>query len=156
MRIWVHRLAWFLNVSLLSGSLVVGVALEAAAQRRRLTVERIASLPSLIGTAPSSPVWSPDSSRLAFLWNDAALPFRDVWVVDATGEAPARWTDMARDFPHPDSVAPDSIDALAARAAARARTGVSDLTWTPDGKALIFAYRGDLFRVQGLAASPKG
>ena len=86
---------------------------EAAGQGRRLTVERIASLPSLIGTAPSSPVWSPDSSRLAFLWNDEALPFCDVWVVAATGGAPERWTDMARDFPYPETLASDSIEALA-------------------------------------------
>lgn len=128
MRTRTHRLAWLLNVLLLSGgSLVFGLAPEAAAQGR-LTVERIASLPSLIGTAPSSPVWSPDSSRLAFLWNDSALPFRDVWVVAASGEAPARWTDMARDFPYPDSVASDSMEGLTARAAARARPGVSEVT----------------------------
>ena len=151
-----YRLAWWLNVLCLSGGgLPVGLVAEAAGQGRRLTVERIASLPSLIGTAPSSPVWSPDSSRLAFLWNDEALPFCDVWVVAATGGAPERWTDMARDFPYPETLASDSIEALAERARARARSGVSGLTWTPDGQALIFAYRGDLFRFQEDGSKPE-
>src|SRR5208282_40546 len=40
-----------------------------------LTVERIVSrAPSLFGTAPISPAWSPDGTQLGFLWNDQAMP----------------------------------------------------------------------------------
>ena len=51
----------------------------------QLTVERVAALPSIIGTAPASPTWSPDSRMLAFRWNDAGWPFRDLWLVAADG-----------------------------------------------------------------------
>jgi dipeptidyl-peptidase-4 len=62
-----------------------GGAAQPAAVPGRLTVERVASLPSLPGTAPSSPVWSPDAARLAFLWNDAGWPARVVWTVNPDG-----------------------------------------------------------------------
>ena len=39
---------------------------------KRLTIERLYSLPRLIGTAPKGFSWSPDSKRLAFLWNNEA------------------------------------------------------------------------------------
>ena len=61
-----------------------------------LTVERVASLPSLIGTAPSSPVWSPDSTRLAFLWNDIGWPLTQVWVANADGTGLRPLTDVTR------------------------------------------------------------
>jgi hypothetical protein len=78
-------------------SLTGGLANPGAAER--LTVESaVTSLPSLIGTAPGGLAWSSDGKELAFLWNDKALPFRDVWVVSVEGGAPRRVTDLARDF----------------------------------------------------------
>ena len=36
--------------------------------------------PSLIGTRPTGATWSPDSSRLAFAWNDQGGKSRDIWT----------------------------------------------------------------------------
>lgn len=118
----------------------------ALAQTPRLTIERVASLPSLSGTAPVSPTWSPDSTRLAFLWNDQGWPFRDVWVVDATGREPKRLTDLSRNgaVERPDATPNEQ---LAERVAARGRAGVSELVWTPDGNGVVFTHRGNIFRV---------
>lgn len=113
----------------------------------QLTIERIVSQPNLTGKAPSAPVWSPDSGHLAFLWNDKAMRFRDVWVVAAHAEAPIRITDMARDFPYPEREVTDSYAKLVQEAAVRSRGGVSSVIWTPDSKSLIISYQGDLFRV---------
>ena len=44
-------------------------ALAAPVSAKELTLERITALPALAGTAPLRPVWSPDSERIAFLWN---------------------------------------------------------------------------------------
>ena len=93
-----------------------------------LTIERVASLPSLIGTAPASPVWSPDGRRVAFLWNDQGWPGRNVWIVNADGSG-LRWLS---DFdPTRTSVSPSgtSTPALAAAASVRGRAFATELTW---------------------------
>lgn len=116
--------------------------------RQGLTVERVASLPSLIGTAPASPTWSPDSRRLAFRWNDQGMPFRDLWIVDADGSNLRRLTDLQRS--HPAAAPPGGTGtmALAAQAAARASGGISEFIWSADSRALLFVLRGQLYRVQ--------
>ena len=143
--------SWFNLLSFLGAGLVVGpVVTEVVGQeRQRLTVERVASLPSLIGTAPSSPVWSPDSTRLAFLWNDMALPFRDVWVVAVTDGTLERWTAMSEAFPSPPLEASGLTDALGDQAKTPSQSGVSELIWAPDGQAVVFSYQGALFRTKG-------
>ncbi|MCL4847800.1 MAG: prolyl oligopeptidase family serine peptidase [Acidobacteria bacterium] len=112
-----------------------------------LTVDRLTSQPLLAGTSPSRPVWAPDSRHLAFLWNDAARPFRDVWVVAAGADVPRRLTDLGRTHPMAPPPDGDTLEALGAQASARAHGGVADLLWTPDSTAIVFVYRGDLFRV---------
>jgi dipeptidyl-peptidase-4 len=121
------------------------------ARNRSLTVERLAALPSLIGTAPAAPVWSPDGTRVAFLWNDQAMPFRDVWVVDAGGGQPRQLTDLKGERRR--SVAPaatqpiqDDFPVLMADAVDRLRTGAAETVWTPDGRGLIVACEDRLYR----------
>ena len=125
------------------------LSLASVAVTQELTVERLAALPSLIGTAPAKPVWSPDSSRLAFLWNDEAMPFRDVWIVVADVGEPQRLTHMAATSyaPGGPGAEPGSLEALQQEFAERSRRGISEVIWTPNGEALVFAYEGHLFRV---------
>ncbi len=130
------------------------VASSQSAAPPALTVQRVASLPSLIGTPPSAITWSPDSSRVAFLWNDSGWPYRDVWTAAADGTGLRRVTDFERLDPAPAPPAGPSTAALAARAAARARTGASEVLWTPDG-ALLAVHRGRLFRVAADGGPPE-
>ena len=112
--------------------------------KKPLTLERLYRLPSLIGTRPESPVWSPDSQRLAFLWNDAGMPFLDVWVVDtAAGNRPVRLTRM----PHPEAPADPGVDVAKLEAQARFETdhGVGSVAWAADGKRLFFTLHGRLY-----------
>jgi dipeptidyl-peptidase-4 len=140
---------WFLGLAA-----VVGTVTSDAAQQPPITVERVASLPSLIGTAPSSPTWSPDSRRVAFLWNDGGLPFRDVWIVDADGTGLRRVTDLQRTHPAPTPPAGTTTDALAAQAAARARGGVSEIVWRADSRSLFVVARGQLYDVTADGGMP--
>ena len=111
----------------------------------RPKIESLYALPSVIGTAPRAPVWSPDSKRVAFVWNDEGTPFGDLWVADVGGGTPQRLTRL----PHAPLVANPGPDFKAQRAAMAAELdqGVSTVSWTPDGMRLLFAFHGDLYVV---------
>jgi dipeptidyl-peptidase 4 len=112
---------------------------------KKLTIDRLYSLPWLIGTKPESPHWSPDSQRLAFLWNDEGTNFYDVWLADRTTGKPVRVTSM----PRPASPADPGTDIAKLEQQARAETdhGVSDVIWAPGGEHLLFNFHGQLYRV---------
>jgi dipeptidyl-peptidase 4 len=130
-----------------------------------LTLERLYSLPSLIGTAPGGFAWSSDGSRLAFLWNDEGMPFREVWVVDpgAPPLAPRRVTRFADQTPAAEPVPEDPLAAAAHRERVERDAGVTAVLWHPDGRRLLVTHRGDLHlvdprpagAVEAVTASPQ-
>ncbi|HJS74093.1 MAG TPA: hypothetical protein VJ921_07400, partial [Vicinamibacteria bacterium] len=68
-----------------------------ALEAQELTLDRVASFPNLSGTAPVSPEWSADGSHVAFLWNEKGMPSRDLYVVAASADMPAKVTELASD-----------------------------------------------------------
>ena len=102
--------ALFLVISISCGPTDLG-STSTNGSAKRLTLERLYSLPSLIGTAPSGFAWSRDSSRVAFLWNDDGRPHRDVWVVEAgaSDASPTRWSDLQRTSPNDSTVPADKL-----------------------------------------------
>jgi dipeptidyl-peptidase-4 len=95
----------------------------ARAQTFPLTLDDVVAGVRLSGTPPASPTWSPDGSTLAFLWDSAARPAREVWLVGRDGA-------NRRALPMPD-----------------ARGSAAALAWTRDGTALLVLRGGDLWRV---------
>jgi len=69
---------------------LVAAASLLAAEETAPSLDRLYSLPRIIGTTPVSPAWSPDGRKLAFLWNDAGYDFRDVYVIDVAAPTPSR------------------------------------------------------------------
>lgn len=130
--------------------LAVSSSMSAAWSRDAPAVERAMSLPLLGGTPPAQPAWSPDSKRLAFLWNDEGRAFRDIWVTDAGGSRPKRITTFgialsSETQPSPGAETPDlSLEALLARARAGRIAGVSEILWDRTSSGLYFVYRGDV------------
>ncbi len=138
-------------IAIVLGALAAPVFAQAGAP---LTLQQVATRPSIIGTAPASPAWSPDSRRLVFAWNDRGLPFRDLWIVAADGSGLRRLTDLERTHPSPPPPAGRSTAALAAQAAARARGGVSEYLWLRDSRTLLFTSGGATFRIDADNGAP--
>jgi dipeptidyl-peptidase-4 len=115
--------------ALLGALLLIGLSLitafpAAAAQTpAALTVERLVALPAITGTAPSAITWSPDSRRVAFLWNDAGGARRDIWIVAADGARATRVTDDTT-----------------------VTAGISEIAWTADSTSILFLSSADLWR----------
>ncbi|HVS62691.1 MAG TPA: prolyl oligopeptidase family serine peptidase [Thermoanaerobaculia bacterium] len=132
-----------------AGLVFAAGSIGVAQQPSRLTLERLYSLPSLIGTAPGGFAWSPDSRRLAFLWNDEGMPFRDVWVLDLDEAplAPRRATRFVESAGAAEPMPADPLEAAAHQERIERDRGVAAVTWHPDGVRLLATYRGDLWLV---------
>jgi len=110
------------------------------------SIDRFYSLPSLIGTEPRGMAWAPDGRAVAFLWNDEGLPFLDVFVARlGPGQTPR--PERVTRLPRPEIPANPgpSWDAQRAAIAAELDEGVGSVLWHPDGRRLLFAFRGDLW-----------
>ena len=123
---------------------------DARSPETRLTIDRLYSLPSLIGTEPRGFAWSNDGRNLAFLWNHAGFNFRDIWIIDTDDPQlqPRRVTSM----PPLEIDSGDQGDPLAAaRAAARQDRdpGVTAVSWHPNGRQMLATFRGDLWLIDG-------
>jgi dipeptidyl-peptidase 4 len=130
-----------------------GVAVVAQAQAALLPadLDRFYSSPSLIGTAPRNPVWSPDGRRVAFLWNTEGTNFLDIHVSDVREPTPVRYTSFPRQTVAGDSTA---WPTQRAQLAAELDAGVSAMAWFPDGQRLVAQFRGDLWLITR-GASPR-
>ena len=99
---------------------IIFTACEEEKQEPELSIDRILSKPSITGTSPTAPSWSPDSQHLAFLWNDTRSPGREVWIVNGNGSALRQLTTKVDD-----------------------EGGVKMFAWTPDAEGLIYVRSGD-------------
>ena len=120
----------------LATALAFGSGLAAAPQAPRLTLERASSSrPKLDGTPPANPVWSPDSRHVAFMWDDTGMGERNIWVAAATGGAPRRLTDLAKEFPTTSRGTMDADQLRLATMMMMRGGGLADMIWAPDSAA---------------------
>ncbi len=118
---------------LVSALFVLALSIEpatTASQETGLTIDQVVAQSSITGTTPSAPIWSPDSSRLAFLWNDSAKPRREIWMVHADGSGLRQLTQELE-----------------------GTSGVSQLVWTTDGGSLLYIRSDDVWRVDAKGGS---
>jgi len=120
------------GLALAAAGLLLAGASGATAQENdgAMSLDRLYTLPQVIGTAPEAPVWSPDARWAAFLWNDAGYPFRDIWAYDTELGERVRLTDLG-----------------GAQAKSESARGVGEARWMASGERLVFSFRGDIHSV---------
>jgi len=139
--------------SILAGAIVAFTSGLASADDARVPdIDRLVSLPTLSGTPPSRPIWSPDGSHLAFLWNDSGFPFRDIYVVGASSGEPKQLTDLSPEASEQATFGSHlgedtSLAALEQASARRHAGGIGSMIWSAQGDSLYFNYAGKLQRV---------
>ncbi|MGH9803762.1 MAG: DPP IV N-terminal domain-containing protein, partial [Candidatus Acidiferrales bacterium] len=120
------------------------------AGKKKLDLDRLFAYPRLEGTPPVAAKWSPDSRRLAFLWNDRGMPFRDLWVYDAGEGKLTRLTDLEQPRDQWTQTPADKDPRL--RKFLPPEGGLGDFQWAGDSRRLAFAFRGELYVVEVGAA----
>jgi len=151
-----HSRRWFVTTWLIAAatcSVHAAPVAQADGAAPSLTLERLYSLPRLIGTAPSGFAWAPDGKRLAFLWNDEGTNFRDVWLFDVGSAQPRRATALPRPHVDPAAHRNDSVARRDAEIAVERDEGVSAVAWHPDGRRLVVSFRGKVHLIEA-AATP--
>ena len=110
-----------------------------------ISIERLNQYPLIQGRSPSAPAMSPNGSKIAFGWNDDGSRKLDLYVMDFPSGAKHRIVEAAKiaDLPRQDDARTD----LEKKEAALYDGGIGGAQWSPDGKELMFAYKGRTFLV---------
>lgn len=124
-----------------------------AAAAERLDINRLYTLPWVIGTAPKGFIWSADSKAVAFLWNDEGTNFRDVWIATREKAQPVRVTRMPR--PQIPSNTGNDLQTMQRAADAEMDPGVTEVLWSPDQARLIFLFKGEIWSVPPAGGEPE-
>jgi len=130
--------------------LLFSVPLSLSRGAEKFTFEAMFSHPRVTGIAPSSVVWSPDGRRLAFLWNEKADRFNDLYMADRSGTI-TRLTDL-KSWPR-DEREQDERTGQEKRDEIILDGGLSNPVWSRDGSKIYFGFRGDLFCISPKAGS---
>ncbi len=128
------------------------IVLTASAAAERLDINRLYSLPWVIGTAPKNFVWSPDSKSVAFLWNDQGTNFREVWIAGRDKGQPVRVTRTP--LPQMPKTGND-LESMQLAADAEMDPGITDVVWAPDQSRLLFLVKGRLYGVPPEGGQPE-
>jgi dipeptidyl-peptidase 4 len=91
-------------------------------------IEALYSEPSIIGTSPEGAVWSPDGSKLAFLWNREGRGFREVWS-----------------YSLPEGEMTQLTTHGAAKAGNSESEGISEVAWLGSGMQLAYVLDGQAY-----------
>lgn len=109
--------------------LIVSESVRADDAPPAFDLDKLYSIPSIIGTTPEGANWSADGSRVAFLWNDEGRTFRDVWAYSIKTQKMKMLTDQAKSF------ASDQV-----------HSGISEVIWLEQhGNQIVYVLDNQLF-----------
>ncbi|MCK4296414.1 MAG: DPP IV N-terminal domain-containing protein, partial [Candidatus Marinimicrobia bacterium] len=84
--------------------------------------------PRVWGVPAKEIKWSPDDSKIAFLWNDSGERFREIWIAEIPSGKLRKLTDFKKYLKDKEK-----------------NCNIRNLRCIPDGKKLLFAFQGDIY-----------
>src|SRR5579862_8000246 len=105
-----------------------------------LSFERFYQYPLINGRSPSTPVMSPDGSKIVFGWNRTGERKLDIYVMDFPSGQPHLIVQSSKitDLPRQD----DTRDELTKKEQDLYDGGAGGYQWSPDSKEILFSYKG--------------
>jgi len=117
-----------------------------ALPKAEIPLERFYQYPLINGRSPSAPAMSPDGSKIAFGWNQTGVRKLDLWIMDYPSGNRRMIVAAERilDLPRQD----DSRTDLEKKEADLYDGGIGGAQWSPDGRELMFSYKGRTWLVK--------
>lgn len=111
-----------------------------------ISLERLNSYPLIHGRSPSAPAMAPDGSKIVFGWNQTGERKLDLYVINFPNGKPEKIVEASKitDLPRQD----DTRTELEKKEAALYDGGIAGAQWAPDGKELMFSYKGRTWLVK--------
>lgn len=108
--------------------------------KAEISIERLYQYPLIQGRSPSAPAMSPDGSKIVFGWNQTGIRKLDLYTVDYPNGKPKLIVDSTtiKDLPRQD----DTRKEEEKKESELYDGGISSAQWSPDGKELLFSYKG--------------
>jgi len=96
----------------------------------KIDLDFIFAHPRIWGTTPEEIRWSPDDSKIAFLWSDSGEKFREIWIAEIPSGKLRKLTELEKSL----------IDK-------EKDCEIENLSWFPDGEKLLFSFQGDIYTI---------
>ncbi len=104
------------------------------------TLDRFYRYPLINGRSPAAPAMSPDGSKIVFGWNKTGARRLDVWTMDYPSGAVKQIVDSSKIDPFPRQDDERTEDQK--REEKQYDAGISGFHWSPDGREIMFGYKG--------------
>lgn len=111
-----------------------------------VSIERLNQYPLVQGRSPSAPSMSADGSKIVFGWNQTGERKLDLYVIDFPNGKPKKIVEASsiKDLPRQD----DTRSEQDKKEALLYDGGIGGAQWAPDGKELMFSYKGRVWLVK--------
>ncbi|OWU64903.1 MAG: hypothetical protein CBB60_007430 [Armatimonadetes bacterium Cent15-Ar3] len=128
------------NSLLLVALAVCGISFGKDLPQSDISIQRLYQYPLINGRSPAAPAMSPDGSKIVFGWNQTGARKLDLYVVDFPNGKPKLIVEASKivELPRQD----DSRTEQEKAESALYDGGIGGAQWAPDGKELMFSYKG--------------